>query len=369
MLPIVTATLTDSLDVTVAPGTSIRFFVEIQNSGYTNASEVAFCITMDYNTTLVPGSVAATPVGSTDSYSATDGIELIIPDGAGDLLDNDFLGLPTAAVMTSFGGGSLGGSVTDFAPGDTAINPIGTLTVNADGSFSFTPTGPGIIAFYYRLTNSLGSADCQVVILVEALNSEANQSSTISTADKAFNCDCFGSQIEICIGTIPPGQTSKIVFGAVIDCPFPDGVSNVANQGLVLGLNFTDLLTDDPDDIFAHSPTVTLVDGDLPCETSDVNPAPEHWNFVLRPNAPNPFNPLTTIIYELPAPALVNLQVFNTAGRLVRVLKQNELQDSGRHDIPWNGRDELNNYLSSGIYFYVVEVDGVRQVGKMALIR
>ncbi|MGH1491853.1 MAG: Ig-like domain-containing protein, partial [Acidimicrobiales bacterium] len=84
-----------------------------------------------------------------------------------DLLNNDSLGDP-AAVVASFGGGDVGGSVVDNAGGDSVAVGAGSLTVNDDGSFDFTPdTGfAGIFSFEYRLENSGGSSDATVSIFV-----------------------------------------------------------------------------------------------------------------------------------------------------------------------------------------------------------
>lgn len=85
-----------------------------------------------------------------------------------DLLDNDSLGAP-AATITSFGGGSLGGTVTSNAAGDTAtFGTGGSLTVQSSGAFTFTPsTGfTGVFTFQYRLTNTAGTSDATVTIHV-----------------------------------------------------------------------------------------------------------------------------------------------------------------------------------------------------------
>jgi subtilisin family serine protease len=83
-----------------------------------------------------------------------------------DLLDNDDRGSPLAT-LTSFGGGALGGSVTDHAAGASVALAGGTLTVNSDGSFSLTtPTVAGSFTFAYRLSNAFGSSEAQVTIEV-----------------------------------------------------------------------------------------------------------------------------------------------------------------------------------------------------------
>ncbi len=116
--------------------------------------------------TIKPSARAPTAVD--DSYSTDKGTDLTVADGAGDLLDNDDLGIPTA-VMDGFGGGDLGGSVTDNAPGSSVALAGGTLTVNANGSLTLVgPSVAGSFDFEYQVTNASGSSTATVTIDVEA---------------------------------------------------------------------------------------------------------------------------------------------------------------------------------------------------------
>ncbi|NND33142.1 MAG: hypothetical protein HKN76_11175, partial [Saprospiraceae bacterium] len=83
----------------------------------------------------------------------------------------DNLGFP-AATIASFGGGSLGGTVTSNAAGSSVALADGTLTVNANGSITLTgqPFTLGTYTFMYRLTNVAGSDDATVTIEVEPLD-------------------------------------------------------------------------------------------------------------------------------------------------------------------------------------------------------
>ncbi len=90
---------------------------------------------------------------------------------------------------------------------------------------------------------------------------------------------------------------------------------------------------------------------------------------VLRGNAPNPFNPLTFIRYELRAPGDVRLTVYDTAGRAVRRLVDGLAQTAGRYEAGWDGRDDAGRACASGVYFYRLEVGGYADSGKMALLR
>jgi hypothetical protein len=116
------------------------------------------------------GPTQRAPVASGDAYGTVENTTLVVPDGATDLLANDDAGVP-AATVTSFGGGSLGGAVTDHAAGSTAsFGSGGSLAVNADGSFTFTPASgfSGSFSFAYRISNAAGSSDATVTLTVAA---------------------------------------------------------------------------------------------------------------------------------------------------------------------------------------------------------
>jgi hypothetical protein len=73
--------------------------------------------------------------------------------------------------------------------------------------------------------------------------------------------------------------------------------------------------------------------------------------FVLYNNYPNPFNPSTTIRYALPGQANITLKIYNILGQEIRTL-ENERQSAGVHSVVWDGRNNLNQAVSSGIYIY-----------------
>jgi hypothetical protein len=74
--------------------------------------------------------------------------------------------------------------------------------------------------------------------------------------------------------------------------------------------------------------------------------------FNLAQNYPNPFNPSTTIKYDLPKHAEVKLVVYNAFGQKVRTLVDNARQESGYHQIVWNGTNDAGQPVASGVYFY-----------------
>lgn len=86
--------------------------------------------------------------------------------------------------------------------------------------------------------------------------------------------------------------------------------------------------------------------------------------FVVGPNYPNPFNPTTTIPFELDEPTNVTLTVYDITGRTIAVLSDNRSFNAGEHALSFNASG-----LSSGIYMYRVELGtGESKTQKMTLI-
>jgi C1A family cysteine protease/putative hemolysin len=90
---------------------------------------------------------------------------------------------------------------------------------------------------------------------------------------------------------------------------------------------------------------------------------------VLHANAPNPFNPVTTIRYELPAPEVVSLAIYDISGRLVRRLVDAERRSEGPHTASWDGRDEAGQRVAAGVYFYRLEGEEKTLTRKMILVK
>ena len=92
--------------------------------------------------------------------------------------------------------------------------------------------------------------------------------------------------------------------------------------------------------------------------------------FALHQNFPNPFNPDTTIKYDLAESSDVTLQIYNVLGQVVRTLVASEAQNAGRYQIRWNGMDDRGVPVSSGVYFYQISADGkFQQVQKLMLLK
>lgn len=88
----------------------------------------------------------------------------------------------------------------------------------------------------------------------------------------------------------------------------------------------------------------------------------------LRHNYPNPFNPETSIVFELSNRNHIILTVYNLLGRKIRTLFVG-VKEAGIHTVQWNGRDEQGIDVPTGLYFYRIEAGNIKITQKMSLIR
>ena len=90
--------------------------------------------------------------------------------------------------------------------------------------------------------------------------------------------------------------------------------------------------------------------------------------FNLYQNYPNPFNQETNIEYSLINPEYIILKIFNIKGQLVRTMVSKH-QNSGIHQVSWDGKDSQGNEVSTGIYFYKLKAGDFTQTKKMVLLK
>ncbi len=112
------------------------------------------------------------------------------------------------------------------------------------------------------------------------------------------------------------------------------------------------IISDAAGNVVADSMSVYFNNGIT--ENSDNNIETSHINVLLYPN---PFNPNTTISFDLPMSANVDLSIYNIKGQKVKTLT-NQKYSKGKHSLIWNGTNDENQNVSSGVYFYKFNVNG-----------
>lgn len=91
--------------------------------------------------------------------------------------------------------------------------------------------------------------------------------------------------------------------------------------------------------------------------------------FELYPNYPNPFNPLTTISFNLQSSGNISLIVYDAMGREIKRLIDDKRTNYGYHKIIWNGRSNSGQTVSSGVYYYSLISKGKRITRSMILLK
>jgi hypothetical protein len=102
--------------------------------------------------------------------------------------------------------------------------------------------------------------------------------------------------------------------------------------------------------------------------STDGPDSPHVRDFYLAQNVPNPFNPVTTVRFGLPVSSSVSLRIYDTAGRLIRVLVDDQ-RGAGHYEAIWDGLDRAGRPVASGVYFYRLATNTFVEEKKMILLR
>jgi predicted nucleotidyltransferase len=92
-------------------------------------------------------------------------------------------------------------------------------------------------------------------------------------------------------------------------------------------------------------------------------------SFALGTSAPNPFNPWTRISYELPRAEHVRLRIYDARGCLVRTLVDSWREGPLRHEVVWDGRDDLGRRVASGSYVYRLNAGSFEQSRQVTMVK
>lgn len=96
--------------------------------------------------------------------------------------------------------------------------------------------------------------------------------------------------------------------------------------------------------------------------------SPQKKSFALQQNFPNPFNPVTSIEFQIKAAGKVELAIYNSIGQKIRTLVD-EHRQPGNYTATWNGCDENGTKVTSGIYFYKIQTNEFSSIRKMTLMK
>jgi subtilisin family serine protease len=258
--------------------------------------------------------------------------------------------------------GDMDGNTTIVAVGADIAASVGILVVNSAGNGGFVSLP----------ANTLGSpADGDSVLAIGAVDAagvRAGFSSVGPSADGQIKPDvmAMGSSVIAASPFSPNGYS--LVGGTSLACPLVAGVAALLLQArptathmeIVAALHQTASQSATPDREYGYG----IVDAAAAIDHVLSGVAtPTRANLVLFPAHPNPFNPTTTIRYEIATRARVNLSVFDVRGAWVATLVDEE-QPAGSKSVVWNA-----NGLASGVYLCRLVAGGEQQTNKLVLLK
>lgn len=179
------------------------------------------------------------------------------------------------------------------------------------------------------------------------------------------------------ITTVYDGSYLEIYINGNLDAFVPfSGLILTTNIDLTIGqvlpsntqYNFKGIL----DDIRIYNYALSLSDiKNLDDFTTDINDKKKDLlpeDFYLTQNYPNPFNSQTNIEYTIPILSRIRLEIFDLLGQKVKTLL-NEEKSPGNYMVNWNGKNDLNNPVNSGIYFLKLTSEKFSSTKKMILLK
>ena len=98
---------------------------------------------------------------------------------------------------------------------------------------------------------------------------------------------------------------------------------------------------------------------------ADVSIIPKKYR--LYDAYPNPFNPTTILLYDLPQNSMVTITIYDILGRAINTIV-NEVQDAGYQSIIWDATNDYGYPVSAGVYLYQIETNQYTQTKKVILL-
>ncbi len=174
---------------------------------------------------------------------------------------------------------------------------------------------------------------------------------------------------------IRPDSLSKPLF-YYNDPSFPEGCSAITYDGryrlvyLAFGFEAVGVGNDAAEHraLLMKNIVDWLKSGDGSTTDTQVENSETIKSFKLYNNYPNPFNGETQIRYKIDKTSLTNLSIYDVTGKKVRTLVQTR-QAPGEYSVQWDGRNDQNKVLPTGVYFSVLNINGERKIKKMALVK
>ncbi|UCF63787.1 MAG: S8 family peptidase [bacterium] len=257
------------------------------------------------------------------------------------------------------------GNTTIVTRGADMAAGRGILVVNSAGNEGFP---------YLPVENTLiGPADGDSVLAIGSVRSDGTRSSFSSmgpTVDGRIKPDVMARGSQTFCASVSDTVSYSRVSGTSLSCPLVAGAAalvlqvnpNFTNMDIIHALHNTASQASNPNnqygwgiiDAFQAASPITAVQTSQPEIIRTLR---------IYGNYPNPFNPTTTITFDVPSAGYLNLSVYNLVGEQVTELIRG-WTEGGTHNVTWNASN-----LSSGMYLIVLENAQNRTISKALLVK
>jgi parallel beta-helix repeat protein len=287
------------------------------------------------------------------------GAGFVNTDGAGTAVISAIIAgnLPGGYFITATARPTAGGGVSEFSP-----------------CFEYVNTPPGAAVTVTPVDEATGGTP--VALTFDNVSTAGNTTLTLTdTGPPPPGAFTFGDD-----PTYYDLATTATFTGSVEVCIEYDEASVGGLESALVLLHYDDSLPDWVDITTSVDTVLNVLCGETtsfsafavaqPLAPTGVGGGPEPPSaLALHPCAPNPFNPITTIRFDVPASGTrVAIVVYDVTGRRVRTLV-NEPQPAGRQSVVWDGRDDRGRGVASGVYFYRMTAGSFVQTRKMLLLK
>lgn len=256
------------------------------------------------------------------------------------LQESNFSYTDTCIQYTSWQGGN-GGFGNEFVmPSEFALTSI-SVNLQSDGTDSY---------WFVLGADEDGNIDDESVYFADTVNVVDTNWITVDLTDDIV----FPTNTKFFVTVLSGGE--GIAFGQ--DTSWP-----LSNRGWEQVGSYTPSRDRNLDDICMY---VTGIAEEVVVGIDENTNIP--YNFALSQNYPNPFNATTEIVFNTENTSNVTLDVYNVAGQKIKTLVDGQFS-AGSHNVVWNGANEAGTVVSSGVYFYKLNIDNQSETRKMVLIK
>lgn len=268
---------------------------------------------------------------------------------------------------TSYTWNDLDGQTTIVALGAGIAVSRGILVVNSAGN-------DGFVSLPANTLISPSDGDSVLAVgAVDASGVRATFSSVGPTADGRIKPDLVAMGVSVHVASAFD-NTYYNSSGTSFSCPLVAGAAalimearpNATNQTIMAALRATASQANAPDRLKGWGIIDAAAAAGMIPTRVDTTPDPSRT--MLHPAYPNPFNPNTTIAYEIPTRARVSLVVYDVRGVQVATLVD-EVQPAGRRSVVWNATSRTGKPLASGVYLCVLTAGDRRESRKLVLLK